>query len=106
MDLSDGIRRCEHDNRAGPRATAKVGGEPSNRRIGPYMARIGRPGVTIRLERESIVPLYRQIYEQLRESILAGTLPESTRLEPERTLADRLNVNRSTVVHAYRELVA
>ena len=70
------------------------------------MARIGRPGVTIRLERESIVPLYRQIYEQLRESILAGTLPESTRLEPERTLADRLNVNRSTVVHAYRELVA
>jgi DNA-binding transcriptional MocR family regulator len=58
------------------------------------------------LDRESIVPLYRQIYEALRESILAGTLPESTRLPPERTLAQHLNVNRSTVVHAYRELVA
>ena len=58
------------------------------------------------LDRKSIVPLYRQIYESLRESILAGTLPESTRLPPERSLAQRLNVNRSTVVHAYRELVA
>jgi len=56
------------------------------------------------LDRNSIVPLYRQIYESLRESILAGTLPESTRLPPERSLAQRLNVNRSTVVHAYREL--
>lgn len=50
--------------------------------------------------------MYRQIYEALRESILAGTLPESTRLPPERTLAERLDVNRSTVVHAYRELAA
>lgn len=58
------------------------------------------------LDRNSIVPIYRQIYEQLRESILTGTLPESSRLPPERVLADRLSVNRSTVVHAYRELVA
>jgi 2-aminoadipate transaminase len=58
-----------------------------------------------RLDRDSIVPLYRQIYEHLREAILAGTLPESARLPPERTMAERLAVNRSTVVHAYRELV-
>ncbi len=70
------------------------------------MAKIGWSGVLPQLERESIVPLYRQIYEHLREAILAGTLPESTRLPPERTLAERLNVNRSTIVHAYRELVA
>ncbi len=70
------------------------------------MSKIGWPGALPRLDRNSIVPLYRQIYESLRESILAGTLPESTRLPPERTLADRLEVNRSTVVHAYRELVA
>ncbi|MGZ3497708.1 MAG: aminotransferase class I/II-fold pyridoxal phosphate-dependent enzyme, partial [Vulcanimicrobiaceae bacterium] len=70
------------------------------------MAKIGWPGVLPQLDRNSIVPLYRQIYESLRESILAGTLPESTRLPPERNLADRLGVNRSTVVHAYRELVA
>jgi 2-aminoadipate transaminase len=69
------------------------------------MARIGWAGVLPELDRDSIVPLYRQIYESLREAILAGTLPESTRLPPERTMADRLAVNRSTIVHAYRELV-
>jgi DNA-binding transcriptional MocR family regulator len=58
------------------------------------------------IDRESIVPIYQQIYEELREAILAGALPESTRLPPERSLAEKLNVNRSTIVHAYRELVA
>ncbi len=70
------------------------------------MPNIGWSGVLPDLDRDSIVPLYRQIYEHLREAILAGTLPESTRLPPERTMAERLNVNRSTVVHAYRELVS
>lgn len=69
------------------------------------MAKIGWLGVGS-VDRDSIVPLYRQIYEALRESILAGKLPGSARLPPERALASRLNVNRSTVVHAYRELVA
>ncbi len=63
-------------------------------------------GLLPELDRDSIVPLYRQIYEHLREAILTGTLPESTRLPPERNMAEKLNVNRSTVVHAYRELVA
>jgi len=58
------------------------------------------------IDRDSIVPIYQQIYEELREAILTGTLPEMTRLPPERALAERLAVNRSTVVHAYRELVA
>jgi DNA-binding transcriptional MocR family regulator len=62
-------------------------------------------GLLPELDRDSIVPMYRQIYEHLREAILAGTLPESTRLPPERSMAQKLGVNRSTVVHAYRELV-
>ncbi len=70
------------------------------------MPTLGPHGFLPELDRESIVPLYRQIYEHLREAILTGTLPESTRLPPERALAERLDVNRSTVVHAYRELVA
>src|SRR5947209_19511652 len=70
------------------------------------MSKIGWASALPQLDRNSIVPLYRQIYEGLREAILAGTLPESTRLPPERNLAERLDVNRSTVVHAYRELVA
>ncbi|HZY96570.1 MAG TPA: PLP-dependent aminotransferase family protein [Candidatus Cybelea sp.] len=69
------------------------------------MSRIGWAGLLPQLDRDSIVPLYRQIYEHLREAILTGTLPESTRLPPERTMAERLSVNRSTIVHAYRELV-
>jgi len=69
------------------------------------MSRVGWAGLLPKLDRDSIVPLYRQIYEHLREAILAGTLPESTRLPPERTMAERLAVNRSTIVHAYRALV-
>jgi DNA-binding transcriptional MocR family regulator len=70
------------------------------------MAKIGWAGLLPELDRDSIVPLYQQIYEHLREAILAGTLPESTRLPPERTMAEELGINRSTVVRAYRELVA
>ncbi len=70
------------------------------------MREIGWPSAIPSVDRDSIVPIYQQIYEDLRESILTGTLPESTRLPPERTLAEKLRVNRSTVVHAYRELVA
>jgi DNA-binding transcriptional MocR family regulator len=70
------------------------------------MRELGWPSVMPTIDRDSIVPIYQQIYEELREAILAGTLPESTRLPPERALADKLSVNRSTIVHAYRELVA
>ncbi|HZX68842.1 MAG TPA: winged helix-turn-helix domain-containing protein, partial [Candidatus Elarobacter sp.] len=68
--------------------------------------RTGWSEVAVELDRASVVPVYRQIYERLREGILAGALPEGTRLPPERSLAERLEVNRSTVVHAYRDLAA
>jgi len=58
------------------------------------------------VDRASVVPIYRQLYERLRGQILTGALPEGTRLPPERVLAERLGVNRSTIVHGYRELVA
>jgi 2-aminoadipate transaminase len=70
------------------------------------MRDVGWPSTLPTVDRESIVPIYQQIYEDLRDAILAGKLPEATRLPSERTLAERLGVNRSTVVHAYRELVA
>jgi DNA-binding transcriptional MocR family regulator len=60
----------------------------------------------VALDRASVVPIYRQLYERLREQILTGALPEGARLPPERVLAERLGVNRSTVVHGYRELAA
>jgi len=60
----------------------------------------------LRLDRDSRVPLYLQIRNQLREMILDGTLSEGSRLPPERKMAAALGVNRSTVVNAYRELAA
>jgi DNA-binding transcriptional MocR family regulator len=70
------------------------------------VVRTGSSEVAVELDRGSVVPIYRQIYERLREGILAGALPEGTRLPPERALAEGLAVNRSTVVHAYRDLAA
>ncbi|HEV3156169.1 MAG TPA: PLP-dependent aminotransferase family protein [Candidatus Baltobacteraceae bacterium] len=70
------------------------------------MGQTGWSPVATRIDRDSIVPIYQQIYEEMREAILSGALPEGTRLPPERGLAERLGVNRSTVVHAYRDLAA
>jgi DNA-binding transcriptional MocR family regulator len=70
------------------------------------MAASGWVPEALAIDRESVVPIYRQLYERLREQILTGALPEGARLPPERVLADRLGVNRSTVVHGYRELAA
>jgi DNA-binding transcriptional MocR family regulator len=58
------------------------------------------------LDRSSRIPLYRQIVDQIRDGILAGTLPAGFRLPPERRLARALGVNRTTVLNAYRELKA
>ncbi|MGD0471656.1 MAG: PLP-dependent aminotransferase family protein [Candidatus Velthaea sp.] len=68
------------------------------------MMRNGWSDLAVEIDRTSAVPIYRQIVERLRELILTGALPEGTRLPPERSLAAVLTVNRSTVVHAYRDL--
>ncbi|WP_123042019.1 PLP-dependent aminotransferase family protein [Cohnella candidum] len=51
-------------------------------------------------------PLYRQIYEYLEQGIAYGEWPPGSLLPSERKLAERLGVNRSTVVQAYEELRA
>jgi len=58
------------------------------------------------LDRSSSTPLYQQLRDQIRQRIFSGSLPAGTRLPPERTLANTLGVNRTTVVNAYRELAA
>lgn len=60
----------------------------------------------IHLDREHTTPLYRQIVAQVMAQIEDGSLPIGRLLPPERKLADRLKVNRTTVVTAYRDLVA
>jgi DNA-binding transcriptional MocR family regulator len=62
--------------------------------------------MNIHLERGSGIPLYRQIVRQMRDMILAGTLPPGFHLPPERRLAEALGVTRTTVINAYEELKA
>ena len=58
----------------------------------------------IELDRHSDLPLYVQIKNQLRFSILSAALAEGSQLPPERTLAAQLGVTRGTITRAYREL--
>lgn len=58
------------------------------------------------LEPEAPTPLYRQLYEGLREAILAGRLAPGGRLPPTRDLATELNVSRNTVITAFAQLMA
>ena len=48
-------------------------------------------------------PLYRQLSDQLIQRIEAGTLPPGTRLPGTRACAQRLGVNRNTVVAGYED---
>ncbi|NLT41565.1 MAG: winged helix-turn-helix transcriptional regulator, partial [Anaerolineae bacterium] len=60
----------------------------------------------VRVDRQSKVPLYRQVADQLRALIVGGVLPGGHRLPSERDLARELGVNRTTVVNAYGSLAA
>jgi GntR family transcriptional regulator/MocR family aminotransferase len=60
----------------------------------------------IPLDRQSEIPLYRQIESHLRQSILSGNLLSDTRLPACRQLAHDLGVNRMTVENAYSQLEA
>lgn len=49
-------------------------------------------------------PLYAHLVELLEAAISRGDFPSGTRVPPERDLAQRLRISRTTVVSAYREL--
>lgn len=51
-------------------------------------------------------PRYRQIVDAVEGAIGKGTLAPGAKLPPERSLAHRLHVSRTTIVAAYRELEA
>lgn len=51
-------------------------------------------------------PLYGHLVELLEAAISNGELPSGARVPPERELASRLRISRTTVVSAYRELEA
>lgn len=52
------------------------------------------------------LPLYQQLYRQMRDHILSGQLPADARLPSVRELAQELAASRNTVDTAYQELLA
>ncbi len=63
-------------------------------------------GLFIPLDPASAIPLYRQLYAGIRESILAGRLQAGAGLPSSRSLAEELGVSRNTVILAFDQLVA
>jgi GntR family transcriptional regulator / MocR family aminotransferase len=60
----------------------------------------------IALDKQSPVPLYKQLYEAIRQAILRGTLTKGLRLPSTRWLAAELRVSRNIVVIAFEQLMA
>ncbi len=56
------------------------------------------------LDQNAEIPLYRQLYESIRSSILNGKLSRGEKLPPTRELAGQLGLNRTTVSAAYELL--
>ncbi len=60
----------------------------------------------IDLDRNSRVPLQRQIYRDIARAIRTGSVKDEARLPASRKLAEMLGVSRNTVVAAYEDLAA
>jgi GntR family transcriptional regulator/MocR family aminotransferase len=64
------------------------------------------PFVFIRLDGSSSEPLYLQLYNVIRESILTGKLKGGLKLPGTRTLAKEIKVSRNTIILAFEQLIA
>ena len=60
----------------------------------------------ITIDGDANMPLYRQLYSQLRQAMLDGQLPVGSLLPSSRVLARELRVSRNTVINAYEQLIA
>ena len=60
----------------------------------------------INIDRDTAVPLIRQLYSRIRESILSGRLQPGARLPSSRKLATSLQISRNVVLEAYDLLYA
>lgn len=59
----------------------------------------------LHIDRNSNLPIYQQIYEQIKSDILSGNFPEGLRITSIRALASELKVGRNSVKNAYEQLV-
>ena len=58
------------------------------------------------LDNQSLKPLYAQLYQQVKDKILAGDLKHGTKLPSSRKLSGDLQISRNTVEMAYQQLAA
>lgn len=58
------------------------------------------------LQKQSQVPLYKQLYREIKKAIIDGTIHVNTKLPSKRKLADYLQISQTTVELAYAQLVA
>lgn len=61
---------------------------------------------TIALSPTAGTPMFRQLYEGIKQSVLSGKLAAGAQLPPTRELARQLRISRQTVLNAYEHLVA
>ena len=61
---------------------------------------------SILLDKTAEQPMFQQVYQQIRQKILEGTLPSNERLPSSRQLAAQLQIGRNTVILAYEQLQA
>ena len=65
-----------------------------------------RPSASlVRVDRRLSTPLFRQVYERIRNAVLDGTLAPGVRLPSSRSLAAQLSIARGTIELAYALLV-
>lgn len=62
--------------------------------------------LSLKIEPDDELPLYRQLVRQLREQILSGALPPGARLPSSRQLAHTYGIARVTATQAYSQLAA
>jgi GntR family transcriptional regulator / MocR family aminotransferase len=74
--------------------------------MGPVAVLLSYPLDLIHLDAAGPSPLYSQLGAQLRELILAGDIPEGSRLPSTRVMAAELAIARNTVVSALEQLSA
>lgn len=61
--------------------------------------------LAIAVDRNAPQPLFQQVYEEIRQRILAGHLRPRAQLPPTRQFAQELGLSRSTVTAAYEQLI-
>ena len=64
------------------------------------------PYDSISINKKSNVPIYKQLYDCIRKSIISNQFAANNRLPSTRQLSNDLNISRSTVTAAYDQLIA